>query len=151
MHLGSRYFYAKNQSNMIPNKQTTAVCHSSKVIKWVRSSNQLSYPNKSLSKFAYWDQLSLCQKSVRYVIKQGNDSKFSFFISDEKRKTKRKEEPDPFVGAGDFVPQLKKLKSKLSINNILTHAQCASGQPSCATYCLQSLKRTMYNNSMSNH
>ena len=96
---------------MVPNKQTTAVCHSSKVIKWVQSSNQLSYPDKSLSKFAYWDKVSLCQKSIQYVTKQGNDSKFSFSISDEKRKTKkkkRKEEPDPFVGAGDFVPQLKK-------------------------------------------
>ena len=107
---------------MVRNKQTTAVCHFSKVIKWVQSSNQLSYPDKSLSKFAYWDKVSLCQKSIQYVTKQGNDSKFSFFINDEKRKTKkRKEEPDPFVGAGDFVPQLKKTSLQTKLNGRPSH------------------------------
>ena len=60
----------------------------SNLIKRAQCSNQVSYPDRIFLKDAYWDKVTLCQKSVVCDIKQGNDSKFSFFISDEKKKNK---------------------------------------------------------------
>ena len=49
----------------------------------VQSSNQVSYPDKTLSMHAFWVKVSLCKKSTKYVLKQGHNSIFSFSTSDE--------------------------------------------------------------------